>query len=127
MALNLNSLMLGTDNKARLVDYYKEVLGEPMMDEGGYTGWMVGSSFINIGEHSEVHGSNKEPARAIWFFETSDVKGEFDRIKSVEGSKVIAEPYKPDPNGEFWLATIADPDGNYFQLASPWDTNNDSK
>jgi hypothetical protein len=30
------------------------------------------------------------------------------------------EPYQPGPaGGEMWLGTLADPDGNYFQLASP--------
>jgi predicted lactoylglutathione lyase len=23
--------------------------------------------------------------------------------------------------GEMWIATFADPDGNYFQLMSPWE------
>lgn len=121
MALNFNSIMLGTDNKDKLVDFYKEVLGKPMMEDMGYVGWLVGSGFLSIGEHSEVHGSNKQPARVIWFFESADVKGEFDRIKAIEGAKVVAEPYKPDPKGDYWLATVADPDGNYFQLATPWD------
>ena len=34
-----------------------------------------------------------------------------------------AEPYQPGGDAgapsEFWLATFEDPDGNYFQLASP--------
>ena len=34
------------------------------------------------------------------------------------GATVVAEPYRPDENSEMWIATFADPDGNYFQLAS---------
>jgi len=35
-------------------------------------------------------------------------------------------PPKPDSDyygqaEEMWPATFADPDGNYFQLATPWD------
>jgi hypothetical protein len=26
-----------------------------------------------------------------------------------------------DDNPTMWLATLADPDGNYFQLATPWE------
>jgi predicted enzyme related to lactoylglutathione lyase len=48
-------------------------------------------------------------------FETSQVKEEFDRIKSI-GAKVIREPYEM---GGGWIATLADPDGNYFQLVTP--------
>jgi predicted enzyme related to lactoylglutathione lyase len=45
------------------------------------------------------------------------VKGDFDRLKE-SGANVVAEPYRPDENADMWIATLADPDGNYFQLAS---------
>jgi predicted enzyme related to lactoylglutathione lyase len=48
-------------------------------------------------------------------FETSQVKEEFERIKAL-GAVVIAAPYQM---GGGWIATLADPDGNYFQLMSP--------
>jgi predicted enzyme related to lactoylglutathione lyase len=46
------------------------------------------------------------------------VKGEFDRIKGL-GAAVQQEPYQPGGAEEMWIATFEDPDGNYFQLASP--------
>jgi len=116
--LKFSNLLIGTENPEPLVDFYKKVLGEPTMEDGGFTGWGEGGGFLSIGQHSYVHGKNAAPARAIWFFETSDVKGEFERIKGL-GAEVIKEPY--EMGGGFWLATFADPDGNYFQLASPWD------
>jgi predicted enzyme related to lactoylglutathione lyase len=48
-------------------------------------------------------------------FETPEVKEEFERIK-VLGGTVIKEPY--DMGGGL-IATLADPDGNYFQLMNP--------
>ncbi len=119
--LNFNSVMLGSEDPKKLVEFYTKVLGDPKMDENNYTGWLVGSGFLSVGPHDKVKGKSKEPERIIIFFETKEVKEEFGRIKEL-GAKVIAEPYKPDPNGEFWLATLADPDGNFFQLASPWDS-----
>lgn len=121
MALSFNNIMIGTDNKKVLIDFYSEVLGKPMMEDDAYTGWLVGDGFISIGEHSEVHGQNKEPGRVIFFFQTEEVEDEFDRIKAIEGAKVIMEPSKPGGDDNFLLATLADPDGNYFQLATPWD------
>jgi predicted enzyme related to lactoylglutathione lyase len=44
--------------------------------------------------------------------------GEFDRIKGL-GATVEHEPYQPGDGDEMWLATFEDPDGNFFQLASP--------
>jgi predicted enzyme related to lactoylglutathione lyase len=49
------------------------------------------------------------------------VKGDFERLKAA-GAEVVREPYSPEgmPEGtEAWIATLADPDGNYFQLMSP--------
>jgi predicted enzyme related to lactoylglutathione lyase len=48
-------------------------------------------------------------------FETSQVKEEYERIKAL-GAVVIKEPYEMEGG---WIATLADPDGNYFQLVSP--------
>lgn len=116
--LKLSNVMIGTDNPQRLVDFYTAVLGEPTMKEGGFTGWSLGGSFFSIGEHSEVHGQNVAPGRMIYFFDTPDVKGEFERVKAL-GATVIKEPYEMGDG--FWLATLGDPDGNYFQLATPYE------
>ncbi len=121
--LNLNTVMLGSENPSALVECYTKVFGEPQWNDESYTGWQVGSANFMIGPHSEVHGSSKEPGRLIVNFETPDVKAEFERIKGL-GVTVQQEPYQPGPmpegvSGEFWLATFADPDGNFFQLASP--------
>jgi predicted enzyme related to lactoylglutathione lyase len=46
---------------------------------------------------------------------TYEVQAEFERIKAL-GASVIAAPYAI---GEGFIATLADPDGNYFQLMTP--------
>lgn len=118
--LNFNSILLSSQNPKVLVDFYKKVLEKsPDMDEGGYTGFMVGSCFLTVGPHDKVHGKNSNPERFIFNFESADVKAEFERIKGT-GAEVIAEPYQMD-GMEGWIATFADPDGNYFQLLPPWE------
>lgn len=120
--LNLNSVMIGTTNREELDKFYQEVFQkEPDMKDEGYSGWVVGNTFFNIGEHSEVNGKSKEPARIILNFETADVQAEFDRIKQIAGAEVIKEPYNPGGEGML-IATFADPDGNYFQLMTPWES-----
>jgi predicted enzyme related to lactoylglutathione lyase len=116
--LKLSNVMIGTDNPERLVEFYTRVLGEPGMKEGGYTGWLAGGCSLTIGAHSEVHGQSSAPGRVIIFFDTPDVKGEFERLKGL-GVQVVKEPY--EMSDKFWLATCADPDGNYFQLATPYE------
>lgn len=117
--LNLNSVMIGSKQSKALAAFYEKVFGKPaeMADsEHGYFGWKVGSTYFSVLEHSEMGGNTKDPGRVLVNFETAQVKEEFERIKAIPGAGVIREPYQM---GEAWLATLADPDGNYFQLVSP--------
>jgi predicted enzyme related to lactoylglutathione lyase len=116
--LNLNSVMIGTKQPVVLAAFYEKVLGKPadMVDpENGFWGWQVGSVFLSILDHSEMGGSAKDPGRVMINFETSQVKEEFERIKAL-GAAVVKEPYDM---GGGWIGTLADPDGNYFQLLNP--------
>ena len=115
--LNLTTVMLGSEDPKQLSEFYKGVLGDPGWEDSGYTGWQAGSGMLMIGPHSEVKGSSGEPARIILNFETRDFREEFDRIKGL-GATVKAEPYQPG-EGDMWLATFEDSDGNYFQIATP--------
>jgi predicted enzyme related to lactoylglutathione lyase len=116
--LNLNSVMIGTKQPAALAAFYEKVFGQPagMVDaENGFWGWQAGSSYLSVLDHSEMGGNAKDPGRVMFNFETSQVREEFERMKAF-GATVIREPYEM---GGGWIATLADPDGNYFQLVTP--------
>ena len=119
--MNLNSILIGSEDPKRLAEYYTKLFGEPGWDEGEYTGWQIGTGFVSVGPHSEVTGKNAQPGRVIWNIESADVKGDFERLKAA-GATVVREPYTPDgmPDDapEMLIATFADPDDNYFQLMS---------
>jgi predicted enzyme related to lactoylglutathione lyase len=115
--LNLSSIMIGTAQVRALAAFYEQVFGRSAdMNEGVYFGWQVGNCFLTIGEHSEVQGPAKEPARIILNFETKAVLAEFERLKQL-GVTVIKEPYGMDDG---WIATLADPDGNFILLITHW-------
>jgi predicted enzyme related to lactoylglutathione lyase len=117
--LNLSSLLLFSEAPKKLVDFYRQVLArEPKWQEDGFSGFECGPSALVIGPHSKVHGHSPNPERIMFNFETNDVQGEFKRMKGL-GAKGIAEPYHPDHDPDAWIATLADPDGNYFQVMSP--------
>lgn len=119
--LNLNSIMIGTSKPKVMAEFYKKVFGkEPDMGDGNWAGWQIGSTFFNIGEHSEVKGKAKEPARIILNIETKEIKEEFKRIKAA-GAQVVKELYEMEGMPGMWIATFADPEGNYFQLMTPWE------
>jgi predicted enzyme related to lactoylglutathione lyase len=116
--LNMTTVMIYSEEPKELKAFYTKVLGEPAWEGNGYVGWQAGNGMLMTGPHSEVKGRNEMPGRIIVNFETPDVKAEFDRIKDL-GAKVEQEPYQPDQEQDMWLATLEDPDGNFFQLASP--------
>jgi len=114
--LKFQGPMIGSADPETLGKFYTGVLGEPGMRDGSWYGWSVGDGWFSIGEHSEVKGQAAEPQRVILNFGTPDVQAEFERIRDA-GATVVKEPYELQGA---WIATFADPDGNYFQLMSPW-------
>lgn len=101
-----------------MAEFYEKVLGKkPDMVEGEWYGWKVGEVFLSVGHHSKMNGKTKDAGRVMFNIETTEVKEEFTRMKEA-GAEVIKEPYEM---GGAWIATLADPDGNYFQLMTPWE------
>jgi len=116
--LKFSNVMIGTERPERLGEFYANVFDRPAdTKEGGWYGWQFGPVGFSIGEHSEVKGQAAEPQRVILNLETTEVQAEFDRIKTT-GATVVKEPYELQG---MWIATFADPDGNYFQLVTPWE------
>lgn len=116
--MNLNSVLIGSEDPKRLTDFYAKIFGTPPWESGGFSGFQIGSGWLTIGPHDQVKGKNPDPGRLIWNIETTDVKGEFERLKT-SGATVIQEPYQPGEEPGMWIATFADPDNNYFQIVSP--------
>ena len=116
--LRLSSVMIGTKQLKVLSAFYEKVIGKPadMADsEHGYFGWQIGEVHLAVLDHSEMGGKAKDPGRIMFVFETTQLKEEFDRLKAL-GAAPIREPYEM---GSGWIATLADPDGNFFQLITP--------
>ena len=118
--MNLNSILIGSEDPQRLAGYYTGLFGKPDWDEMGYVGWQLGTGYLTVGPHDSVKGPNEQPGRVIWNLETPDVQATFDKLKGA-GGIVVKEPYSLDAGeqGTMWIATLADPDDNYFQLMSP--------
>lgn len=117
--MDLNGILIGSEDPERLRSYYTRLFGKPGWDEGGFFGWPIGSGSVTIGPHDQVKGRNSQPGRVIWNIVTADVKGEFDKLKAA-GATVVKAPYSMDGDAQkMWIATLSDPDNNYFQLMSP--------
>jgi predicted enzyme related to lactoylglutathione lyase len=118
--MDFNNILIGSEKPEPLVEYYTKVLGKPIFSDGGYTAWQIGSGGIAVGPHSEVKGKNATPGRIIWNITSTDVAGDFARMKAA-GAIVIAEPYSFEGAPGSLIATFADPDNNYFQLQTPFE------
>ena len=91
--MDFNSVLIRSDDPKRLTEHYGKLFGEPAFDTDGYTGWQLGTGRITVGPHSEVSGKNPQPGRMLLNIESSDVKGEFDKMKAA-GATVVQEPYQ---------------------------------
>lgn len=117
--MDLNAILIGSEDPKRLSAYYTRLFGTPAMEDGGWAGWKIGSCSIVVGPHDQVKGKNTQPGRILLNIESRDVQGDFARLRAA-GATVVREPYRLEgwPPGT-WVATLADPDDNYFQLVSP--------
>ena len=111
--MKFNGVMIGSEDPHALGAFYTSVLGEPGFNDGSWYGWNDMS--LMLGAHSDVHGKNAMPQRLMIMIEVADMNEAFATVVAL-GAKVIAEPYKPDGDGDFQLATFEDLDGNYLQL-----------
>src|SRR5438045_9403323 len=118
--MKISGVLIGSENPAQLQAYYTKIFVKPTGDDDKYFGWQFGDGSITFGPHDQVKGKNREPGRVIVNFETADVKGEFAKLKAA-GASVVKEPYDPGEDSGMLIGTFSDPDGNYFQLASPMD------
>ena len=116
--MNLNSILIGSENPRGLAVYYTKLFGKPGWDSDDFVGWQIGSGWLTVGPHDQVKGKNNHPGRVIWNIEAPDVVGEFEQLKTA-GAMVVREPYQIGDSPVGWIATLSDPDDNYFQLMSP--------
>jgi predicted enzyme related to lactoylglutathione lyase len=118
--MNFNNILIGSEDPKRLIEYFTKLFGAPAYADDSYSSFRFGDGTVSIGPHSEVHGKNAAPGRLMWNIETPDVKAEFERLRAA-GAIVVAEPYSFEGYPDSWIATLADPDDNYFQLMTPFD------
>lgn len=113
------SLHINSDHPKELGDFYRKLLEvEPAWASDDVTGFMIGEFRLEIAGHDQVSGRNSTPARHFFDLMVEDVRTEFERIVGL-GAVGIQQPYDfADDEMKMVIATLADPDGNYFQLVS---------
>lgn len=119
MVKNISAVLIWSDDYRRLADWYQEKLDlQPSMelthpDDTG-VGFKVGNILLWIGQHSEVHGKNKDIHRHMFNFEVDSVSETAKKLVS-KGVKFYAIPFKA-PTMDKYFATFYDADDNLVQL-----------
>ena len=121
MIRGLESLMLFSEDAAKLAKFYKDKVGLKttgefeMGDKGQkvYVFEFSKTSDLYIVDEPKVKGKNKTPQRFTLNLEVGDIKKEVKRLK---GKKVKLYMDTYHIQGYGWAASFADVDGNCFQL-----------
>jgi predicted enzyme related to lactoylglutathione lyase len=116
MLTEFGGASLWSEDINNLLPFYRDVLGlKVLMEEGPYA--MLGADSFEkpallLGTHSEVHGRNNDPARHMISFSSTDIQADWKRLKAA-GVEFVQDPTS---DGQMWLATLKDPEGNLVQL-----------
>ena len=121
MILGLEAVLIGSEDAKKLGEFYKNVVGlkskEEMEfgenNEYGITFELGKGASLYIMDHSKVKGKSALPDRVMFNLEVDDIEKEIKRLKK-EKVKVVRNIYHVEDYG--FIATLEDPDGNYFQL-----------
>ncbi len=115
----LGAVHISSERPQELGAFYQKVFGiEPEWQTDAGASFLMGEVRLLILGHDQVHGKNSNPERIIYDLIVTDVAAEFKRIVAL-GAGVVQEPYEfEDSDAKMLIATLADLDGNYFQLMS---------
>lgn len=114
MVKGLSGATIWSENLNNLLPFYRDVLGLPVrINSPQFVVFGTAEApALGLGTHSEVHGSNGDPARHMVGLATDDIQADWKRLKAA-GVKFVEDP---KDYGNLWIATLVDPDGNYVQL-----------
>ena len=117
--IKIVSLHLCSEQPQKLAAFYQTLLSvEPPWAHEDVIGFMIGDFRLEIMKHSEVSGTNQQPQRIFFDLQVDDVQIAFAQMMEI-GATAVQEPYHyADEEVSFTLATLADIDGNYFQLVA---------
>lgn len=103
-----------SEDPARLVAWYRDVLELPAESEMGEGAFRLGDGFaFLIDGHSQTRGKAQEPHRVLINFMVDDLEAERQRLLA-RGVEFIRSPEREPWGGV--ITTFLDPDGNYLQL-----------
>ncbi len=114
MPTRIHSVIIWTEDLARLTAFYRDVIGlQTEMEAEGFVAFQgAGGAQLALGVHSEVKGASKDPYRVMVDLAVDDCQAEYERLKG-QGVEFVRPPSQDQG---VIIATFTDPDGNVLQL-----------
>lgn len=120
----ITTILIWSHDYKKLADWYQDIfhltineeLNHPQ-DTGILFDFPDGSPWLWIGQHSEIHGINKDPLRIMFNITVDSVEKTYEYLLSKKVN-IIAKPFKA-PTFDKWFITFSDPDGNTIQIIGP--------
>lgn len=115
----ISAVLIWSENYRRLADWYIEKLELKPYEELNHpqdtgVGFMIGSVYFWVGQHSQVHGKNPDPCRHMFNIAVDSVTQTYEELKA-KGVEFLATPFKA-PTFDSYFVTFYDLDGNLVQL-----------
>lgn len=119
MIRNISAILIWSQDYRKLANWYIEKLGLEVLEELDHpedtgVGFQVGDVYLWIGQHSQVHGKNKDIHRHMFNFVVDSV-GDAYKMLEAKGVRFLAKPFKA-PTFDKYFATFYDLDDNLVQL-----------
>ncbi|AXK33928.1 VOC family protein [Streptomyces armeniacus] len=111
---HLGGIVLGSTDPERLWEWYRTAFAPGAAKDGEMLGLELGGTYLIFESRDDVAAKAAEPGRILVNFEVADIRASekhLDETLSVHWIRPVT-----DMDGEVFLATVEDPDGNYIQL-----------
>ena len=119
----LDSVCIWSENPDKLAKWYQKILDLKvdkklnLPDDTGVN-FMIGKTFFFIGFHDKVKGKSKDPYRIMIGFSVKSVKKTYDELVTKGVRFIRPAERSSDPEDEYFVATVVDPEGNIIQFFS---------
>ncbi|OEV05379.1 VOC family protein [Streptomyces oceani] len=114
----IGAIVLGSTNPERLWEWYRTAFAPEAKPEDGVLALeLAGNTYLIFERRDDVAPGTAEPGRLLVNFDVTDIHAT-ERWLNQELSVRWVRPVT-DMDGEAYLATLEDPDGNYVQIVQP--------
>lgn len=111
---HLGGVVLGSTEPERLWEWYRAAFDPGAERDGEMLALELGGSYLIFERRDDVGAKAAEPGRILINFEVDDIRAAERRLDDSLAVRWIRPV--TDMDGEVFLATVEDPDGNYVQL-----------